>query len=44
MGVERNAYRLLVRKPERKRLQRRPKHGWMYNIKMNLGERENGVV
>jgi hypothetical protein len=38
MNVEkRNAYRILVGKPERKRPLGRPRHRWMYNIKMDLG-------
>jgi hypothetical protein len=36
MGEKRNAYRLLVRKPERKRPLRRPRHMWISNIKMEL--------
>jgi hypothetical protein len=35
---KRNVYSLLVRKPEGKRLLGRPRHSWMYNIKINLGE------
>jgi hypothetical protein len=38
MGEKRNAYRLLVVKPERKRLLRRPRHRWVDNIKMDLRE------
>jgi hypothetical protein len=34
MGEKRNAYRLLVGKPEGKR----PLYRWIYNIKMCLGE------
>jgi hypothetical protein len=34
MGEKRNAYRLLVRKPEGKRPLGRPRHRWMDNIKM----------
>jgi hypothetical protein len=37
-GEKRNAYRILVGKPERKRPLGRPRHSWVYNIKMNLGE------
>jgi hypothetical protein len=35
---KKNAYRILVRKPEGKRPLRRPTHRWMDNIKMNLRE------
>jgi hypothetical protein len=38
MGEKRNAYRLLVGKPEGKRPLRRPRRRWMDNIKMDLGE------
>jgi hypothetical protein len=38
MGEKRNAYRLLVGKPERKRPLRRPRRRWVYNIRMDLGE------
>jgi hypothetical protein len=38
IGEKRNAYRLLVRKPEGKRLLGRPKHRWVDNIKMDLKE------
>jgi hypothetical protein len=38
MGEMRNAYRLLVGKPERKRPLGRPRRRWVDNIKMNLGE------
>jgi hypothetical protein len=38
MGEKRNAYRLLVGKPEGKRPLRRPKRTWVDNIKMDLGE------
>jgi hypothetical protein len=33
-----NAYRLLVRKPERKRPQGRPRRRWVNNIRVDLGE------
>jgi hypothetical protein len=33
-----NAYRILVRKPEGKRLLARPKRRWVDNIKMDLRE------
>jgi hypothetical protein len=38
MGEKRNVYRLLVGKPEGKRLLGRPRHRWMGNIKMDLLE------
>jgi hypothetical protein len=38
MGKKRNANRLLVGKPEGKRPQGRPRHRWVDNIRMNLGE------
>jgi hypothetical protein len=38
MGERRIAYRLLVGKPEGKRLLGRPKRRWVDNIKMDLGE------
>jgi hypothetical protein len=47
MGERRNAYRILVGKPERKRRLGRPRHRWVDNIKMALreiaqmGERSN---
>jgi hypothetical protein len=37
MGEKRNAYRLLVGKPEGKRSLGRPRRRWMDNIKMDLG-------
>jgi hypothetical protein len=37
MGEKRNAYRLLVGKPEGKRPLGRPRHGWVDNIRMDLG-------
>jgi hypothetical protein len=36
MGEKRNVYRLLVRKPERKRPLGRPRRRWMDNIKMDF--------
>jgi hypothetical protein len=38
MGVKRNAYRLLVEKPEEKRPLGRLRCKWVDNIKMDLGE------
>jgi hypothetical protein len=38
MGEKRNAYRLLVGKPEGKRPLGRPRHTWVDNIRMDLGE------
>jgi hypothetical protein len=38
MEEKRNVYRLLVEKPEGKRPQGRPRHRWVDNIRMNLGE------
>jgi hypothetical protein len=38
MGEKRNAYRLLVRKPEGKRPLGRPRRRWIDNIKMYLLE------
>jgi hypothetical protein len=38
MGEKRNAYRLLVRKPEGKRPLGRPRRRWVDNIRMDLGE------
>jgi hypothetical protein len=43
-GEKRNAYRILVRKPEGKRSLGRPKRRWEDNIRMDLREREDGVV
>jgi hypothetical protein len=36
MGEKHNAYRILVEKPEGKRLLGRPRHRWVHNIKMNV--------
>jgi hypothetical protein len=38
MGAKRNAYRLLVGKPEGKRPLGKPKRRWVNNIKMDLRE------
>jgi hypothetical protein len=38
MGEKRNAYRLLVGKPEGKRPLGRSRRGWVNNIRMDLGE------
>jgi hypothetical protein len=37
-GEERNEYRILVGKPERKRPLGRPKRRWEHNIRMDLRE------
>jgi hypothetical protein len=37
-GKKRNAYRLLVGKPEGKRPLGRPRRRWVDNIRMDLGE------
>jgi hypothetical protein len=36
MGEKRNAYRILVRKPEGKRTLGRPRRRWVDNIKIDL--------
>jgi hypothetical protein len=38
IGEKRNVYRLLVGKPEGKRLLGRPRRRWVDNIRMDLGE------
>jgi hypothetical protein len=38
-GTKRNAYRILVGKPEGKRQLGRPRRTWLDNIKMDPGER-----
>jgi hypothetical protein len=38
MGEKRIAYKLLVGKPDGKRPVGRPRHNWMDNTKLNLGE------
>jgi hypothetical protein len=40
MGEKRNAYRLLVGKPDGKRPLGRPRRRWVDNIRMDLGEVE----
>jgi hypothetical protein len=40
----RNAYIILLGKPERKRLLGRPRHRWEGNIRMDLGEIESEGV
>jgi hypothetical protein len=37
-GEKRNACRILVEKPKRKRPIGRPKHRWVDNIRLDLGE------
>jgi hypothetical protein len=43
MGEKRNAYRLLVGKPEGKRPLGRPRRSWVDNIRMDL-EEVDGVM
>jgi hypothetical protein len=43
MGEKRNAYRILVGKPEGKKPLGRTRHRWVDNIKMDLRE-DDGVV
>jgi hypothetical protein len=38
MGETRNAYRILMGKPERKRPLRRPRRRWVHNIQIDLTE------
>jgi len=38
MGEMRNAYKILVGKPERKRPLGRPERRWEDNIRMDIGE------
>jgi hypothetical protein len=38
MGEQRNVYRLFLGKPEGKKPLGRPRHRWIYNIKMELVE------
>jgi hypothetical protein len=42
MREKRNAYRLLVGKPEGKRPLGRPRHRWVDNNRMDLGEVRRG--
>jgi hypothetical protein len=42
MRTKRNAYRLLVRKPEGNGPLGRPRRSWVDNIKMNIGETGRG--
>jgi hypothetical protein len=42
MGEKRNAHSLSVGKPEGKRSSGRPRHRWVDNIQMDLGETEWG--
>jgi hypothetical protein len=42
MGEERNAYKILVGKPEEKRTLRKPRHSCMYNIKLDLKRERMG--
>jgi hypothetical protein len=44
MGEKRNAYRLLVGKPEGKRMLGRPRRRWVDNIRMDLVEVGWGYV
>jgi hypothetical protein len=44
LGEKRNAYRLLVGKPEGKRPLERPRRRWVDTIRMDLGEVEWGDV
>jgi hypothetical protein len=43
-GEKKNAYRLLLGKPEGKRPLEKSKYRWVYNIKIDFGERELGGV
>jgi hypothetical protein len=44
MGKKRNAYRLFVGNSEGKRPLKRPRHRWVDNIRMDLGEVKWGNV
>jgi hypothetical protein len=43
-GEKRNAYRILVGKPDGKRPLGRPRHRWVYNIKMDVREIRRDVM
>jgi hypothetical protein len=43
MGEKRDAYRILVGRPEERRPHRRPRRRWEDNIKMDLQELEWGM-
>jgi hypothetical protein len=43
-GEKKNAYRLLVEKPQGRRPLGRPRHGWLNNIRMDLVEVRWGDV
>jgi hypothetical protein len=40
MAAKRHNYRLLLGEPEQQGPPRRPRYGWVDNIKIDLGERE----
>jgi hypothetical protein len=44
MGERRDVYRLLVRKPQGRRLLGRPRHRWEDNIKIDLQEVGGGSM
>jgi hypothetical protein len=44
MREKRNVYRILVGKPEGKKPLGRPRCRWVDNVKMDLREREDGMV
>jgi hypothetical protein len=44
MGEKRNAYRLLVKKPDGKRPLRIPRRRWVDNIKIDLGDIVRGIA
>jgi len=44
MGEERRAYRVLVGKPEAKRLLGRPRHRWVDNIRIDLQDVRCGYM